>query len=250
MRENFARSLPHVLAYEGGFVDHPKDPGGATNLGITIGTLSSWLGRPASKAEVRALTRESVAPIYKRDYWDKVGGDQLLSGVDHAVFDAAVNSGPARARKWYSAARAGTGDPSQLVRDVCATRRSFVQGLKTFSAFGKGWMKRIAKVEAIGLAWAMAITMPPGQVKDALGREVKPAENAAKRDGAGAGAASAAGAAGAGQIDPATFDASAWLLVAGVAAVLAIIIVILARRALIHRERAKAFAAAAAGMGA
>ncbi len=62
MRSNFDRALPLVLKHEGGYVDHPRDPGGATNLGVTIGTLSGWLGRKATKAEVRALTRESVAP--------------------------------------------------------------------------------------------------------------------------------------------------------------------------------------------
>ena len=94
---NFERALPLVLKHEGGYVDHPNDPGGATNLGVTIGTLSSWLGRPATKAEVKALTRATVAPIYRKNYWAAIRGDELPAGLDYAVFDFAVNSGPKRA---------------------------------------------------------------------------------------------------------------------------------------------------------
>jgi lysozyme family protein len=89
--------LPLVLNHEGGYVDHPKDPVGATNLGVTIGTLSGWLGRKATKAEVKALTVKDVAPIYRHNYWDKVRGKDLPAGLDYAVFDFAVNSGPFKA---------------------------------------------------------------------------------------------------------------------------------------------------------
>jgi hypothetical protein len=54
--DTFGRALSLVLRHEGGFVHHPQDPGGTTNLGITIGTLSDWQGRPATVAEVRSLT--------------------------------------------------------------------------------------------------------------------------------------------------------------------------------------------------
>lgn len=74
-----------MLVHEGGYVDHPKDPGGATNLGITIGTLRGWLGRQATKAEVKALTTTTVAPIYRAKYWDKIGGDDLPSRLDAAM---------------------------------------------------------------------------------------------------------------------------------------------------------------------
>src|SRR5687767_1827204 len=94
--DNFDASLKFVLQFEGGFVDHPKDPGGATNLGVTIHTLSAVLGRPATKAEVKALTPKTVAPIYRQRYWDKVRGDDLPLGVDLAVFDFGVHSGPKR----------------------------------------------------------------------------------------------------------------------------------------------------------
>ncbi len=69
----FERALPLVLKHEGGWSDDPNDPGGATKLGVTIGTLSLWLGRPATKTEVKALTVATVAPIYRRNWSAPIG---------------------------------------------------------------------------------------------------------------------------------------------------------------------------------
>src|SRR5689334_4271744 len=94
---NFLRILALVFRVEAGFVDHPSDPGGATNHGITLATLSHCRGRPCTKADVRALSQEEAGEIYRREYWDKVQGDALPAGVDYAVFDFGVNSGTVRA---------------------------------------------------------------------------------------------------------------------------------------------------------
>lgn len=160
--ENFAKALAHVLKHEGGYVDHPRDPGGATNLGVTIGTLSQVLGRPATKAEVKALTRKTVAPIYRQLYWDKIRGDDLPSGVDFAVFDFAVNSGPHRAaialQRVVGVADDGKIGPITLaaarklsadvvVSRVCAARLAFLTQLSTWPVFGKGWETRVAVVK-------------------------------------------------------------------------------------------------------
>jgi lysozyme family protein len=74
---NFTEALDHVLKHEGGFVDHPKDPGGMTNLGVTRAVFEDWVGRKSSEAEMRALTPADVSTLYKRKYWDKVKGDDL-----------------------------------------------------------------------------------------------------------------------------------------------------------------------------
>lgn len=165
--ERFGECLAHVLRHEGGYVDHPRDPGGATNMGITIGTLSDWLGRPATKAEVRALSRDLAAAIYHRRYWLPVRGDALGSGLDLVVFDYGVNSGPVRAVRTLQAAigvdmdgvmgpvtinaLAGR-DREPLIRDVSARRRAFLRSLSTYDTFGRGWERRVAEVEAAALA--------------------------------------------------------------------------------------------------
>ncbi len=97
MKANFDAALDFVLRQEGGWSDHPLDPGGATNRGITRATLAQVRGRPVSKAELMALSLQETAAIYRRLYWDAAACDALPSGVDLAVFDLAVNSGPRRA---------------------------------------------------------------------------------------------------------------------------------------------------------
>ena len=100
MEANFFKSLEMVLKHEGGFVDHPEDPGGATNKGITHRTYSEFLGRPLEDVdELKSIPDEHVEMIYKQGYWDKVKGDDLPGGVDFCTFDWGVNSGPGRAAK-------------------------------------------------------------------------------------------------------------------------------------------------------
>ena len=82
MKSNFEDCLARVLASEGGFVNHPKDPGGMTNLGCTKATWEEYVGHPVSEADMRALTPDDVAPLYKRKYWDRASCDLLPSGLD------------------------------------------------------------------------------------------------------------------------------------------------------------------------
>jgi len=151
-----------ILASEGGYVDHREDPGGATNMGITQERLSLWRGRKVTKQEVRNLTREEALQIYKAHYWDAVRGDELPLGLDYAVFDYAVNSGPAKAVKDLQrelgfsgknvdgimgpmtlAAVHAVKDIPDLILRLCERRWQFVQSLKHFKTFGKGWRRRI-----------------------------------------------------------------------------------------------------------
>ena len=99
MIDNFEKSLEMVLHHEGGYVDHPKDPGGATNYGVTKKVYEVYLGRECTKDEVKDMPLKAVREIYKRKYWDKIRGDDLPSGLDWAVFDFAVNAGVSRAAK-------------------------------------------------------------------------------------------------------------------------------------------------------
>lgn len=171
MKENFDKAFALTLAHEGGYVDHPDDPGGATNLGITIGTLSKWLGRPATKKEVRALTPETVKPIYKAKYWDKIKGDQLPAGLDYAVYDFAVNSGPIRAAMALqravgvaddgnigpvTLAAVAKHDTRYLIERFCTDRLSFLTRLTNWPVFGRGWRRRVLGVEKEALKMAGA----------------------------------------------------------------------------------------------
>lgn len=150
--DNFNACLRIVLKHEGGYVDHPRDPGGATNLGVTIGTYSAWIGRRATKAEMRALTVADVTPIYRKNYWDACGCGAMPAGVDLMVFDPAVNSGPARAKQWYVRGRRnGAVETIRAIRDI---RMGFLRSLRHWDAFGKGWSRRVADVSARAEAMA------------------------------------------------------------------------------------------------
>jgi len=161
MKDTFPRALALVLAQEGGYADHPYDPGGATNFGITIATLRDWRGRPVSKADVRALGRDEVAAIYRARYWNAVRGDELPAGLDLALFDFAVNSGPFRAVTVLqevlgvpvdgrfgpvTMAALQTRPAKTLVADLCARRLAFLRRLATFPVFGRGWTRRVEAV--------------------------------------------------------------------------------------------------------
>ena len=163
---NFTEALEHVLKHEGGFVNHPKDPAGITNLGVTIAVWEEWVGRESSEKEMRSLTPEMVAPLYKQKYWDRVKADDLPSGVNYAVFDAGVNSGTGRAAKWLqeavgavadgaigpnTIAKVKAHDADALVNAYCDNRLNFLKGLKTFDTFGKGWTRRVEEVRQVAL---------------------------------------------------------------------------------------------------
>ena len=88
MSEAFERALEHVLKWEGGFVNHPLDPGGATNMGITRKTLADWLGRNSIPIQtIKDLSRETAAQIYKKNYWDAVRADEMPAPVAMLMFD-------------------------------------------------------------------------------------------------------------------------------------------------------------------
>jgi lysozyme family protein len=161
MKENFPAALQALLKHEGGYVNHPSDPGGMTNLGVTKRVWEEWVGHEVDEKQMRALTPELVAPLYKKKYWDKVCGDELPTGLDLAVFDLAVNSGPGRAAKMLqkilgvtqdgaigpqTIAKALNVDSSKLIADYNAERLAFLQALPTWGTFGKGWGRRVAEV--------------------------------------------------------------------------------------------------------
>ena len=157
MIENFDKSLKMILHHEGGYVNHPRDPGGETNLGVTKRVYEEWGGTK----DMRDLTQEDVAPIYEKNYWGRAKCDHLPSGLDLAVFDWAVNSGVGRAAKKLQTmicteADGGIGPNTlktldeyiehhgieETLRNYKAIRQKFYESLSTFDTFGKGWTKR------------------------------------------------------------------------------------------------------------
>ena len=163
MKENWDQCFASVIKNEGGFVNHPKDPGGMTNLGVTRANWEMFLNRNVTEAEMRSLTPESVKGFYKVQYWDKIKGDQLPAGIDYAAFDFAVNSGVSRAAKMLqqiagalvdgvlgpkSMEAIKSCDADQTVDAICDMRLDFLKRLSNWDTFGSGWEQRVKRVKA------------------------------------------------------------------------------------------------------
>nr|VFJ43024.1 MAG: Predicted Peptidoglycan domain-containing protein [Candidatus Kentron sp. DK] len=172
MNKNFEDALGHVLVHEGGYVDHPKDPGGATNRGVTLATFQRFYGEGKGKEDLKAITGEQLRHIYRSGYWDKCRCDELPDGVDYVVFDQAVNSGPGRSAKWLQSAvkvpvDGGIGPRTlkavndsayaRTVETMCDERLGFMKRIRNgqlWAVFGKGWQRRVDGVRVHGLVLA------------------------------------------------------------------------------------------------
>jgi lysozyme family protein len=156
--KNWEMALETILHHEGGYVNHPKDPGGETNLGVTKRVYEEHGGTK----DMQDLTFEDVAPIYKKSYWDRVKGDDLPSGLDLCVFDFSVNAGTGRGAKYLQRMVGATADgaigPGTLkavglyveevgvaaaIDNYQEARQSYYESLSTFETFGRGWTRRV-----------------------------------------------------------------------------------------------------------
>lgn len=213
----FDRALPHILVHEGGKVDHPKDPGGRTNKGVTQRVYNAWRGKSnLPTRDVYLIDDIEVAAIYRFQYWDAVMGDRLPEGVGYVTFDGSVNSGPKQSIKWLQRALgslytgkidgvmgtitldavAAVNDMDALIARIIDRREAFLRALKTWPTFGKGWQRRIDQVEKTGQAWATGSTGPQptfvggnekAVIEDAKAPPPKAAADGATGAGAGAG---------------------------------------------------------------
>lgn len=165
MRESYPEAIKAVLLHEGGYVNHPKDPGGATNFGVTQAVYDGFRKRHGqSPAPVKNIQNREVQEIYRLQYWNTVRGDELPAGIDYCVFDFAVNSGPSRAIKYLQTALGVKSDgliglvtiqaakeafAHDVIQTICNNRLAFLKALKTWPTFGKGWGRRVEGVRKL-----------------------------------------------------------------------------------------------------
>ena len=164
--KNWQYCLETILHHEGGYVNHPEDPGGETNLGVTKRVYEEFGGTK----DMKDLTVEDVEPIYKKNYWDRVKADQLPSGLDLCVFDFGVNAGTGRSAKFLQGMIGATQDgaigPATLAKvnefvsmegvegaiaEFQHRRQGYYEGLKTFATFGRGWTRRVTETTELAL---------------------------------------------------------------------------------------------------
>lgn len=217
---SYDEALRRLLVHEGGYSNHPSDPGGPTNFGITIHDYRKYVKAAATADDVRRMSVEQAKAIYRSKYWNAMRCDELPAGVDYAVFDYGVNSGIGRAPKVLKhvlGLDAGTGavtadvvaaarrrDTKVLVHAICDERMRFLRSLRTWPVFGNGWGRRVREVRAAALAMAAnaataASAAPAGRT---VGRGQVPLNGQAQAGSAG-GAAAAGTAAAAQASEPA-----------------------------------------------
>lgn len=209
----YDEALKRLLAHEGGYANHPSDPGGPTNFGITLADYRRYVKPGATAADVKAMQVVEAKAVYRAKYWGAMHCDELPAGVDYCVFDYCVNSGTGRVPKVLqrltgasvtgkiddALVRAvGARDPAQMVAAICDERMRFLQGLKTWPTFGKGWTRRVREVRAAALALAQqpAVGSPapaapePKPATPAPGKGEVPLDKTAQKGSAGGAAAS------------------------------------------------------------
>ncbi|SHK13865.1 Lysozyme family protein [Roseomonas rosea] len=167
--ERFEACLKVVLRAEGGFVNHPSDPGGATNMGIALRTLSEFRDAEVTEEDVRSLTRAEAREIYRARYWTPMRCADLPAGIDLMVFDFGVNAGAGRSLRLLQRSVGVTPDGSvgpitlaavracrsaELIGRLAEGRLAYYRGLSTFPTFGRGWTRRVDHARQAALAMA------------------------------------------------------------------------------------------------
>jgi len=191
MKSTYEKCLTLLLAHEGGYTNHPSDPGGPTNFGITIHDYRSYVKPDATAADVREMNLAEAKSIYRRKYWDAQRCDELPAGIDYAVFDYGVNSGIGRSGKVLRRAlhlpdnscnvtdtvigASRSADAKVLIAWICQERLRFLKSLKTWPVFGAGWARRVEEVRSAALAMATNEPVPGVPPVAAPGRAIAPA---------------------------------------------------------------------------
>jgi lysozyme family protein len=232
----FRRCHDVTKKWEGGWSDHPADPGGNTMYGVTEAVYHAWLRKRGLPIRpVRQIIMAEAEQIYFEEYWVPCGGPTLAVGVDLATYDASVNSGVSRGRQWLLASIGGP--DHETVKRICARRLGFMQSLKIWNTFGRGWARRVADIEAKGVAWALATANANrAVVKQQLGDEADEARSLARKQ---TGGATGAGGSGAVAIDQGA-QLGDWILT-GIAVLAFAALAFLIIRAVINTQRAAAY---------
>lgn len=234
--------------WEGGWSNHPSDPGGKTMYGITEAVYHTWL-KSQNKAlkPVRNITIDEAREIYFNEYWLKGGCQTLAMGVNLATYDSMVNSGVSRGRKWLLASIGGP--DHETVKKICAARLSFMQSLKIWKTFGKGWARRVADIEAKGVAMALQANKAlPGTIKTELEDEASKAEanaSTAASSAASKGGGAVTGGTGGYLLSPDQADLVFNIFIGGLFVAGAVALAYYISRAVIQSRRAEAYAAEA-----
>ena len=178
MERNVEAILDQIAVEEGGYSNRSSDKGGPTNFGVTLTTMRKYVNPNATINDLKSLTKSQARMVFRRQYLDAVHVSELPDGVDLAMADFAVNSGPERAIKFlqeivkvvpdgaYGAittAAVKTWDPGTLAAAICDRRLAWLKTLKGAQGWdaNPGWGPRVATIKALSMKLA---AQPPENV--------------------------------------------------------------------------------------
>lgn len=259
-RANYPNCLAEVLKHEGGWANHPRDPGGATMRGVIQRNYDRFRdGKGLPRRSVRQIEDHELQEIYRDWFWKPVRGDDLPYGLDLVAFDGGVNSGPARGARWLQVGVGTAADgkigPKTIeaarradvgaIARACDARMGFLQGLRHWDAFGRGWSRRVASVEAVGTRMWVGAANGKNAIREVLEGVVDRApRQAADERRAGNAQTAATGAGGGGGVSVADLPLTETIAIALVVIVFAALLFMRARRkARYHEDRRDAYAA-------
>jgi lysozyme family protein len=176
MKNNRNKAILETLKWEGGYSNHPSDPGGATNWGITIADARKYWKPSATAEDVKAMPKSVAVSIYETKYWVTTyyNCDNIEAGLDLCVFDFGVNSGPSRAKRYFVELKSDTLEGK--INELCDNRLAFLRRLNTWPVFGKGWARRVEGIRSVALKMASSATEKPVE-------EIKPEEGISDKVG-------------------------------------------------------------------
>lgn len=261
-------AMVRVYADEGGFGIDPQDPGGATTYGITIidarkyAAEFGWIvGRQVTVADMRVMPKSFAAKVYERHYAAPMRYNDLPAGFDYSVLDAAINSGVGRAPQWAGKALGVTAksindvvapanaaaDKVSIIQKYWAVRLSFLHGLRTWSHFGGGWGRRCAQGEAAAVRMWLSIgrALSAPDARKQMDQESDKAKAKAKTATTGAAGTTAATASPATPVVDTAHMSMGGKVLLGIAIAAGIALAVyFIRQAIIHNQRADAYAKA------
>lgn len=184
---NFPTCNAFTHKEEGGYSNHPQDKGGKTMSGVTEAVFHAWLRKNGTPIrDVRTITHAETDAIYRQEYWNPANCENLYAGVDLSVYDASVNSGVSRGKKWLLAS-VGSTDHRITIKRINAARLSFMKSLKIWNTFKNGWSGRVARCEAQSLKMcSLAMGLSTEQTKKDLEKEANKASNTSVAQAGGA----------------------------------------------------------------
>ena len=161
--ERIEKLKSFILSWEGGFVNDPRDPGGATNKGVTLATFRSVFGKDKTVKDLKKITDSQWMTIFKTKFWDRYKADSIKDEwITYLLVDWLWTSGPGnaieRVQKFLGLKIDGivgnvtinkinSYNGKELFTKLWHLRENFIKTRAQYLIYGKGWLRRLNGIQ-------------------------------------------------------------------------------------------------------